>query len=152
VRVAPDGGVLGKNGSDERGRSRRQIFINQRTVSNTRQKHDERVLNGHVDRHVGDMGEEELEDYIGFCERILTSGGGEGSRTRIRKEIRLGAGMRVTEAGMRAGESYKIWHARDTDGTLGAEWEKVVVRGARVTGVGCAYLGGVVEHLERRLK
>ena len=113
------------------------------------------VLNGHVDRHVGDMREEELEEYIGFCERILGKGGdGMGSTTtrKIREEIRLGAGMGVTETGMRAGESYKIWHARDTDGTLAAEWEKVVVRGARVTGVESAYLGGVVEHLERRLK
>ncbi|KIM46103.1 hypothetical protein M413DRAFT_16851 [Hebeloma cylindrosporum] len=82
--------------------------------------------------HVGDMREEELEEYIGFCERILPA--------------------EVMESGKRAGESYKIWHARDVDGTLGSEWAKVVMRGARVTGVENEYLGGVVEQLERRLK
>lgn len=72
--------------------------------------------------------------------------------TKKGKEIGLGGGTEVMESGMRAGESYKIWHARDIDGTLASDWEKVVVRGARVVGVASEYLGGVVEQLERRLK
>jgi hypothetical protein len=116
------------------------------------------------------MREEDLEEYIGFCEEILPgkvdAGDGDaiaeryfrvmGSRgtkeTKNHKEMGLGGGTEVRESGMRAGESYKIWHGRDIDGTLGSDWEKVVVRGARVAGVASEYLGAVVEQLERRLK
>lgn len=68
------------------------------------------------------------------------------------KEMGLGGGTEVMESGMRAGESYKIWQARDIDGTLDSEWERVLVRGARVARVESQYLGGVIEQLERRLK
>jgi hypothetical protein len=93
-------------------------------------------------------GDATTERYFGLPQmgRRSNSGG-----TKI-KEMGLGGGTEVMESGMRAGESYKIWHARDTDGTLDSEWEKVIVRGARVTGVEREYLGGVVEQLERRLK
>lgn len=93
-------------------------------------------------------GDATSERYFGLGETERKGRGG----TKKGKEISLGGGTEVMESGKRAGESYKIWHARDVDGTLGSEWAKVVMRGARVTGVENEYLGGVVEQLERRLK
>ena len=112
------------------------------------------------------MREEELEEYIGFCERILPIAddgkgegyfgvpgiGGELKEMTMSKDMELGGGTEVMEEGLRAGEEYKIWHARDIDGAMAEEWEKVLLRGSRLVGVTSQYLGGVVEKLERRLK
>jgi hypothetical protein len=78
VRITPEEGVLGTNGGNGRRRSRtdgREIFIKKRSVSNMRLNIMKGIEWGtRVDRHVGDMREEELEEYIGFCEQILTAG------------------------------------------------------------------------------
>lgn len=50
------------------------------------------------------------------------------------------------------GESYKIYNARDVLGTIPLEFEVVVQRAARWSGVGEDYISHVVEHFERRLR
>ncbi|KAA1466439.1 hypothetical protein DENSPDRAFT_768843 [Dentipellis sp. KUC8613] len=49
------------------------------------------------------------------------------------------------------GAVYTIYNSRDVLGTVSEEYEMVVGRAARVTGVGDEYMGGVVEKYERRL-
>lgn len=55
------------------------------------------------------------------------------------------------EEGLRPGEGYRIYHSRDVMGTLPEDYEMVLARGARWTGVEEEYLGGVVEKYERRV-
>lgn len=53
--------------------------------------------------------------------------------------------------GLRAGAEYKIWNARDVDGSAAVEYESVLGRGVRVCGVGRERLGATVNEYERRL-
>lgn len=55
------------------------------------------------------------------------------------------------KAGLKPGEEYRIWNARDVLGTLPAEYSLVLGRGAGWVGVSCEYLGAVVEKYERRI-
>ena len=64
--------------------------------------------------------------------------------------MRLGGRIDDSE-GLLAGEEYKIWSARDVDGALPEELERVVNRAAAVAGVRVEYMVGVVETFERRL-
>ena len=50
------------------------------------------------------------------------------------------------------GETYTIYNARDVLGALPFEFEQVVRRAARWTGVDEDYICRVVEHFERRMK
>ncbi|PPR07036.1 hypothetical protein CVT26_005237 [Gymnopilus dilepis] len=82
--------------------------------------------------------------------------GGNGERDRGPREeeqedrVRLGGKLDDSE-GLLAGEEYKIWSARDVDGALPEELERVVNRAAAVAGVRVEYMVGVVETFERRL-
>lgn len=55
------------------------------------------------------------------------------------------------DEGLRPGEGYRIYNSRDVMGTLPVDYETVLGRGARWTGVDGEYLGGVVEKYERRV-
>ena len=54
--------------------------------------------------------------------------------------MRLGGRIDDSE-GLLAGEEYKIWSARDVDGALPEELERVVNRAAAVAGVRVEYMG-----------
>ncbi|KDR83659.1 hypothetical protein GALMADRAFT_56567 [Galerina marginata CBS 339.88] len=116
---------------------------------------------------VGDMKAEEMDDYIEFCAQILSGNRSDGDGAvaqyfgndeRGRRLEEAGDGRRARlegpqaiGGGLRAGEEYKIWNARDVDGTLPEGYGRVLGRGAAVVGVDAVYLGGVVERFERRL-
>ncbi|KAF8913981.1 hypothetical protein CPB84DRAFT_1758076 [Gymnopilus junonius] len=116
------------------------------------------------------MTEEEMDEYIGFCAKILVGGGGgdgavadyfgengeggDGQRAEEEQEERTrGAGHRLAageeETGLAAGEQYKMWSG--VDGAMAEELERVVGRAAEIAGVRAEYLVGVVGTFERRL-
>ncbi|KAF8165266.1 hypothetical protein B0H34DRAFT_648113 [Crassisporium funariophilum] len=118
---------------------------------------------------VGTLSEEALDDYISFCGRILVGQGrvnGEVALSRYfpveaahetvwkgedEDAVREMGGSEVKAEGLRPGEKYTIWNARDVDGRLAEEYALVVSRGSRVVGVEESYIGGVMEKWERRL-
>lgn len=60
-------------------------------------------------------------------------------------------GQRVSKEGRRRagyGEEYKIWNSRDVDGTVPADYQRVISRGEEIVGMS---LGGMLEAFERRL-
>lgn len=69
-------------------------------------------------------------------------GASEGDR-RLKGRGRAG--------GVRAGAEYKIWNARDVDGTAAMEYGAVLRRGACVAGIAEASLGRAVNRRERQL-
>lgn len=81
---------------------------------------------------------------------MLTEGQGaiesasEGDRRRLK-------GRGTAAGGLRAGAEYKIWNARDVDGTATAEYGAVLRRGAGVVGVTETSLGCAVNKFERQL-
>ncbi|KAF8974480.1 hypothetical protein BDZ97DRAFT_1935346 [Flammula alnicola] len=120
--------------------------------------------------NVGDMKEDEMDDYIKFCETVLIGQGTDGDAALERyfpvrqtdskgglDEVDGGMygrglrGMEVAEEGLRAGAEYKIWNWRDVDGTMEREYGGVVSRAAVVVGVSIEYLGGVMSKYERRI-
>lgn len=126
-----------------------------------------------------DLSEDLLDNYLAFCERALTSTGAKtvlgkddvldehfpihggqscpcsDAKDETKRQQRLPATeLETDQKGKRAlkpGEEYRIWNARDVLGTLPSEYELVLGRAARWVGVGCEYLGGVVEKYERRI-
>jgi RNA polymerase I-specific transcription initiation factor RRN7 len=55
------------------------------------------------------------------------------------------------KTGLKPGEEYRIWNARDVLGTLPGEYCLVLERAAGWVGVSCEYLGAVVEKYEKRI-
>ncbi|TFY64273.1 hypothetical protein EVG20_g5993 [Dentipellis fragilis] len=119
-----------------------------------------------------------IDEYLRFCEKALLGHGVAGTELRVIAEY-FPLGSRASEsssptdgestAGVRRenalkaaqpaedatdeepGAAYTIYNSGDVLGTVSEEYETVVGRAARATGVGDEYMGGVVEKYERRL-
>ena len=81
---------------------------------------------------------------------MLTEGQGaiESASESDRRKLK---GRGSAAGGLRAGAEYKIWNARDVDGTAAAEYGAVLRRGANVVGVAETSLGRTVNKFERQL-
>jgi len=112
-------------------------------------------------RHVGDMGDEEMDEYIRFCEGALlgraTAGLLDAVFPLIKEEGRAGGIQKKTggrrghrggplcgeEQSLFAGEEYKTWNE-----VAGEEYGAVVGRAGSLLGVGAAYLNGIVRRMD----
>ncbi|KAG5648986.1 hypothetical protein DXG03_000335 [Asterophora parasitica] len=124
------------------------------------------MFDARADVCMGDLSEEMMDEYLGFSSRVLI---GEGSGDAVleryfpiaRGDVHRGGEIeskswRPLEAtvedgsGLRPGEGYRMYRARDVEGTMASEYGAVVRRGAQWAGVSVSDLGGVVEAYERR--
>ncbi|KAH7921820.1 hypothetical protein BV22DRAFT_1106975 [Leucogyrophana mollusca] len=121
-----------------------------------------------------DLDDATIDRYLDFCERVLVGPQNDDSEHRIldnyfslsnrNAEIspqaitsKLGAralpSTRLNgddQGVLRPGESYTIYNSRDVLGKLPEDYELVVERSAKWTGVSNDYLCGIVELYERR--
>ncbi|GLB33896.1 hypothetical protein LshimejAT787_0107800 [Lyophyllum shimeji] len=128
------------------------------------------LFDSRTDVCTGDLGPEMMDEYLAFSERVLIGGkNGDAVLERFfpvsrreshgdKTETKAARPLRATLAedeesfeGLRPGEGYRIYRAGDVEGTMAEEYGAVVGRAARWSGVGEAYLCGVVETYERRL-
>ncbi|KAF8076486.1 hypothetical protein FPV67DRAFT_1558944 [Lyophyllum atratum] len=119
---------------------------------------------------MGDLGQEMMDEYLAFSERVLTGGreedavlerffpvskkGGHGDKMATQASRPLRATMVEDEEsgkGLRPGEGYRIYRARDVEGKMETEYGAVVGRAARWAGVSVEHMGGIVETYERRV-
>lgn len=82
----------------------------------------------------------------------VTTEGGHGSAVVVEAETSrpLRATVAEDRGGLRPGEGYRIYRARDVEGTVEGEYGAVLERAAQWAGVSAKYMGGVVETYERR--
>jgi len=114
------------------------------------------------DRHdVGEMGDGEMDEYIGFCEGALlgrattavlldavfpvTEAERQGRAGGKRRDGRRGhrGPLCGEEQSLFAGEEYKTWNE-----VAGEEYGSVVGRAGSLLGVGAAYLNGIVRRMD----
>ncbi|KAH9482730.1 hypothetical protein JR316_0004830 [Psilocybe cubensis] len=127
--------------------------------------------------NVGDMTDEEMDEYIAFCAKAVGYGesdsvverffgpvsvgrsGGETGGHWLAEDEGAGTGIGAAAAaggssgneGCRRAEygaEYKIWNSRDVDGAVPAGYEAVMRRGETLVGMN---IGGMLAAFERRL-
>lgn len=88
------------------------------------------------------MGEEEMDEYISFCEGALI---GRESRKKERRRVDDIKGKLCGEEqySLFAGEEYKRWNEVE-----GEEYEIVIERGKMLLGVEAEYLNGIVRRMD----
>ncbi|KAG7096862.1 hypothetical protein E1B28_004270 [Marasmius oreades] len=139
---------------------------------------EEAIFDYEKGKSVGEMSEEEIDRYFSFCEHALLAPNVDrdgdkflasyfpltfeerqqqslslGTAEKREERQRLSATQIASEddTRIRPGQSYVIYHARDSLGMMSEEMEIVTTRGARWVGVSEDLLCGVVERYERRL-
>ncbi|KAG6857092.1 hypothetical protein H0H87_009653 [Tephrocybe sp. NHM501043] len=137
-------------------------------------------MDSQADVCMGDLSIEAIDAYLDFSQRVLIGDGdggrvgdadglkgrsvlerffevakrkdvGHGGKGDVASRRQLKAIIAQDEGGMRPGEGYRIYRARDVGGTVDSDWAAVLGRGARWTGINVDDLAGVVEAYERRL-
>ncbi|KAG6829602.1 hypothetical protein H0H92_004071 [Tricholoma furcatifolium] len=114
------------------------------------------------------MSEEMIDVYLELSERVLIGGevqgkavleqffpfggvgidAGEKSKGGARQRLEA---IVADQEGMRPGEGYRVYRARDVGGGVSVEWESVLKRGAEWTGVSVDLLAAVVESFDHRI-
>ncbi|KIJ70044.1 hypothetical protein HYDPIDRAFT_79247 [Hydnomerulius pinastri MD-312] len=126
-----------------------------------------------VPMSVGDLDDAILDEYLDFCQKVLVgphndehrildnyfplaNGIAEVTPTALMADLKV-QGLSSTKVNddnlgvIEPGESYTIYHSRDTLGNLSPELDLLVQRSAGWAGVDGDFLCGVVERYERRL-
>ena len=87
-------------------------------------------------------------------ERPAENGDKGGGERRYDVPVKELPAIEIVEEGglVRPGERYAMYSAQDVLGSLPEDYEHVVKRGEKWTGVGCEDLCAVVERFERRLE
>ncbi len=103
-----------------------------------------------MNRHVGDMSEKEMDEYIEFCGRTLVGGHvregvlegyfplGEGGEDSKEEMSRMTSGVETESVKLFAGKEYQTWNG---------EYRTVLDRGSKLAGVTVEYLNGMVRQM-----
>ncbi|KAF9268060.1 hypothetical protein L218DRAFT_1053429 [Marasmius fiardii PR-910] len=143
------------------------------TVERLNDLRQEAIFDSEKARSVGTMSGDEIDRYFSFCEHALLGPNVDRDDKLLSNYFTLtnDERKRVSSSGptvelaerhgteiapedadqLRPGESYVIYHSRDSLGTTSEEMEIVLTQGASWVGVNGDFLCGVVEKYERRL-
>jgi len=135
-------------------------------------KQEDAIFGSHKAMRVEELREDELDEYLPFCERALVGARSDSTEDGLDRHFPLKGGqqagrdesatetdrkglratvMREEEKRLLPGEGYRIYNSRDMLGSVPEDYAVIIRRGARWVGVEDEYLAGVLEKYERRV-